>query len=231
MHLSAMGEVMNQMIGSSCTSLAQMFKKRIDISPPRPFIINYAKDGTDEVLGEDDKIVRVLFKLQIGDVLESEIMQILPYDFAKEMVDNLMDVYRSGSKVDESINIVEEKEPDDSRLVSSSAPNENVAPSGNLEKDEASKSAKKVRLPSFDEEKSNRETIKSSPIDLLLDVPLQVTVELGKTKKQIKDILNFNIGTIVELNKIAGDNVDIVINGKIVGRGEVVVIDDRMELE
>ena len=63
-------------------------------------------------------------------------------------------------------------------------------------------------------------------IDLIMDVPLEVTVELGRTTKSIKDILEFAPGTIVELNKIAGESVDILVNGKFVAKGEVVVIEE-----
>ena len=63
-------------------------------------------------------------------------------------------------------------------------------------------------------------------IDLIMDVPLDVTVELGRTKKSIKDILEFAPGTIVELNKIAGEAIDVLVNGKYVAKGEVVVIEE-----
>jgi flagellar motor switch protein FliN/FliY len=63
-------------------------------------------------------------------------------------------------------------------------------------------------------------------IELIKDVPLEVTVELGRTTKSIKDILEFAPGTIVELNKIAGESVDVLVNGKYVAKGEVVVIEE-----
>ncbi len=63
-------------------------------------------------------------------------------------------------------------------------------------------------------------------IDLIMDVPLEVTVELGRTSKSIKDILEFTPGTILELNKIAGEPIDVLVNGKFVAKGEVVVIEE-----
>ena len=63
-------------------------------------------------------------------------------------------------------------------------------------------------------------------IDLIMDVPLEVTVELGRTKKAISDVLDFSPGTIIELDKIAGEPVDVLVNGKLVARGEVVVIEE-----
>lgn len=64
-------------------------------------------------------------------------------------------------------------------------------------------------------------------ITIIRDVPLEVTVELGRTKKAIKEILEFNPGTIIELDKIAGEPIDILVNGKFVAKGEVVVIDEN----
>ena len=61
---------------------------------------------------------------------------------------------------------------------------------------------------------------------MIMDVPLDVTVELGRTSKSIQDILEFAPGTIIELNKIAGEPIDVLVNGKYVARGEVVVIEE-----
>jgi flagellar motor switch protein FliN/FliY len=63
-------------------------------------------------------------------------------------------------------------------------------------------------------------------IDLLMDVPLEVTVELGRTSKSIKDILDFAPGTIIELNRLAGEPIDVLVNGKFVAKGEVVVMEE-----
>ena len=67
-------------------------------------------------------------------------------------------------------------------------------------------------------------------IGLIMDVPLEVTVELGRTSKSIKDILEFTPGTIIELNKIAGETVDVLVNGKYVAKGEVVVIEESFAI-
>lgn len=64
-------------------------------------------------------------------------------------------------------------------------------------------------------------------LDLLLDVPLQVTVELGRARRLVRDILNLGVGSIIELDKLAGEPVDVLVNGKLVARGEVVVVDEN----
>ena len=63
-------------------------------------------------------------------------------------------------------------------------------------------------------------------IELIRDVPLEVTVELGRTTKSISDILDFAPGTIIELERIAGEPIDVLVNGKFVAKGEVVVIEE-----
>ena len=72
----------------------------------------------------------------------------------------------------------------------------------------------------------NLDGIAPENIDLIMDVPLEVTVELGRTSKSIKDILDFSPGTIIELDKLAGEPIDVLVNGKFVAKGEVVVIEE-----
>jgi flagellar motor switch protein FliN/FliY len=64
-------------------------------------------------------------------------------------------------------------------------------------------------------------------LQLLMGVPLQISVEIGTTKRRVKDILGFSQGTIIELERQAGAPVDIVVNGNLIARGDVVVIDDN----
>lgn len=66
-----------------------------------------------------------------------------------------------------------------------------------------------------------------SKIDLIADIPVRVTVELGRTRKNISDILNMTPGSVIELDKMAGEPVDILVNGKLIAKGEVVVIDEN----
>jgi flagellar motor switch protein FliN/FliY len=64
-------------------------------------------------------------------------------------------------------------------------------------------------------------------IGLLMDVDLQLSVELGRTYKKIRDVLDFTTGSVIELDKLAGEPADILINGKLLAKGEVVVIDEN----
>ncbi|MED5041713.1 flagellar motor switch protein FliN, partial [Geobacillus stearothermophilus] len=64
-------------------------------------------------------------------------------------------------------------------------------------------------------------------LELLFDVPLQVTVELGRTKRSVQEILQLSTGSIIELDKLAGEPVDVFVNNKLIAKGEVVVIDEN----
>lgn len=77
----------------------------------------------------------------------------------------------------------------------------------------------------------NNPLLRTENIDLLLDVPLEVTAELGRTSKSIKEVLDFAPGTIIELNRLAGEPVDVLVNGKYVAKGEVVVIEETFGIK
>lgn len=90
-HLSAISEAMNQMVGSSSTSLSEMLVKKIDISPPQVFKMNLGSSNVDiGIVSPDERMVRISFRMAIGDLIDSRIMQLLPIDFAKNLVDNML---------------------------------------------------------------------------------------------------------------------------------------------
>ncbi len=67
----------------------------------------------------------------------------------------------------------------------------------------------------------------SRRLDMLLDVPLEVNVELGRTRMTIQDLLQLGPGSVIELDKVAGEALDILVNGRLVARGEAVVVNDK----
>jgi len=241
--MSAVGEAMNQMMGSAATSLSTMLKREINISPPKLTKVDLADETLGTHFKEDEEIVFICFKMVVGDLLESEIMQIMSIPFAKTLVDYLYDI--SGTA---STGAVEEKDmatpvEDDARFERADKKGQGVLQEGTkiIEKEgkrpqtlvgpkqspavEKSKvSVKPVQFQSFEEEQPS---VESSSIDLILDVPLEVTVELGRTTKTVNEILDFGPGSIVELDKAAGEPVDILVNGKLIAKGEVVVIDEN----
>ena len=78
-----------------------------------------------------------------------------------------------------------------------------------------------------DTPETNEKSLDKKNLDFILDIPLQVTVELGRTKLLVKDILQLNQGAVVELTKLAGEPLDIFVNSKLVARGEAVVVNEK----
>ena len=241
LHLSAIGEAMNQMIGSSSTSLATMFTKRIDISPPRAFVMTFEDNNRIDGMDPGDKVVKIAFRMEIGDVIDSEIMQLLPIDFAKDLVSNLFKSMNGPSPTPEPPKPAAKPAPPppppprpepvrSAPLMDEyDAPPPRQAPEPRRREEPQRREEPKVvnvqpiQYQSFENDQWSNER---ESIDLIMDVPLEITVELGRTKKLIKDILEFGPGTILELDKLAGEPVDILVNGKHIAKGEVVVIDE-----
>lgn len=246
LHLSAIGEAMNQMVGSSSTSLSEMLNKKIDINPPNAFVLDLTTNNLmqyfEDYTNYEDIFVKIAFKMVIGDLIDSKIMQLMPVEFAKAIVKGLLyDV--SGTDVDtDTVSYVEEATHVDTvTQQSQSADFDDVTDvegihsaeisDESIEKEDARASStekvniRPVQFQSFDEPSVKGEMPEN--IALIQDVPLKVTVELGRTVKKISEILEFGPGTIVELDKLVGEPLDILVNGQYVAKGEVVVIDEN----
>lgn len=243
LHLSAIGEAMNQMIGSASTSLATIFNENINISPPEVFVINLAENDSCDLFESNEPIVKINFKMQIGDILDSYMIQLIPVEFAKSMVNRLLhsqdadedkeamgssDVQDTSDKSKSEDTVYEASSLNSGgQSISSNISKSNQLHSGTDSLLEASKPKPvDVRPVHFQPLEETEEHIEKSNIDLILDVPLEVSVEIGRTKKTIKEILELGAGSIIELTKMAGEPADILVNGKMIAKGEIVVIDD-----
>jgi flagellar motor switch protein FliN/FliY len=251
MHASALGEIMNQMMGSASTALATFLQKAINISPPS---IVEPDMFLNEFFSYDerDSIVAVSFKFFVQDLVDNEFITVFPVDFVKEVVSNVMgnidtDISQSEDIPEVDINvdydavvtghrpipefdmseedIVEKTEqkskqdqPDKAKKpVDETSPRKNV-------------SVRNLQLQRFDDDdNSEPETPlhESKNLDLLMDIGLNISVEIGSAKRTIKEVMGLTKGSIIELNKHADDPVDILVNGQLFARGDVVVIDDN----
>ncbi len=248
LHLSAISEAMNQMIGSSATSMSSMFSKRIDISPPKAYIISF---GSSDPYGEfrpDEQLVKIAFKMIVGNLIDSEIMQLLPIKFAKELVSSLLN---STEVKQEQVKIEPPQAPVSPQPAPSfSSQNSYIEPpvqpvmqpqmsqpmmqqsmpnfgfDGGYQETQRPRSPVNIQPAQFQAFDDGLSATEKKNISLIMDLPLQVTVELGRTQKLIKDILEFGSGSVIELDKLAGEPVDILVNGKAIAKGEVVVIDE-----
>jgi len=248
LHLSAISEAMNQMIGSSATSMSSMFSKRIDISPPKAFVLRFEDTQPFDGFETSQKIARVAFKMVVGNLIDSEIMQLIPLKFAKSLVENLLSTSIESPYID--VNSVQKKQETESKPaeqpmfaqppVYQQEPPRQDNLFHNRSEDEIYEDDSWQRHRSYHDQKGpvnvqpaqfqsfedEKVIIEKKNISMIMDVPLQVTVELGRTHKLIKDILEFGPGSIIELDKLAGEPVDILVNGKPIAKGEVVVIDE-----
>ncbi|MBY6036083.1 flagellar motor switch phosphatase FliY [Fictibacillus nanhaiensis] len=228
LQLSAVGEAMNQMMGSASTSMSTIFNKKVDISPPKIDFLDVESDT--DLIPQEEILVKVSFRLKVGDLIDSNIMQLIDAEFSKNLVQKLMNP-----------DPVVEQEP-----VADYKPQEQkeqVQPvMHHYEEPPAQRDSRPASAPSYQPQMRDvsvqpasfsdfsdfgSSQVESKNLDMLLDIPLQVTVELGRTKKTIKDILEMTAGSIVELDKLAGEPVDIFVNHKMIAKGEVVVIDEN----
>lgn len=245
--ISAVQEAMNQMMGSAATSMSTIFSKKVDISPPSVELLDLTQgEGTDTLL-EEDLLVKVSFRLTIGNLIDSNIMQLLPLPFAKTLVGELL----NPTSTNEEISVtMEEKQlqqtvsPSVSSLqetVSNSEPVEVQQPSFYTPPLSAQQTPNHFGGHGFDQQPKNVQPamfseFQSVPplqehetrnLNMLLDIPLQVTVELGRTSRSVKEVLELTSGSVIELDKLAGEPVDILVNNRLIAKGEVVVIEEN----
>ena len=255
--ISAVGEAMNQMMGSSSTSLSSIIDELVNISPPisKHLKLNEVIDDDDFNFEDDDFLVDTSFQLKIGDLIDSSFKQLAPLDFTKRLVARLTNANSGGLTAKNEIS--DEKLEQEEEAVSEALHEELQAQTAPQQQQEA-KTNTQTTNANNNMEQQRREVAASSStskevshdpvgvqraqfpdfdhaataalpqnMELIHDVPLQVTVRLGKSKMTIKDILDLGEGSIVELDKLAGEPVDLLVNGKLIAKGEVVVIDEN----
>ncbi len=243
MDVSAVQEAMNQMMGSAATSMSTIFNRVVNISPPGIDVIDLPQGQGQDNIPDEDVLVKVSFRLKIGELIDSNIMQMTTIDFAKTMVKNLLgyeDVSQdlnvnpvSNQKIQEppiQQHVPEQQTYREPSYQQPSYQQEAPAYSNSYEQRRGSEFGHaKVQAAQFADFEAPRAGVGHSDpnLDLLLDIPLQITVELGRTKKLIRDILELSQGSIIELDKLAGEPVDIFANNKLIAKGEVVVIDEN----
>jgi flagellar motor switch protein FliN/FliY len=245
MHMSAISEIMNQMIGASATALSQLIHTQVNISPPKSDRVSVHAD-VSELLDWSQVIVKVSFDMEIEGLLKSQLIQLMPFQLARDLAKRLMEVYTDDEAQEVSDPAVfpapdtaaapvskqtadtaaqdtypasSSKQPGFDNIASYAKPEPAPPAPGNLV------DVRPMQYESFDTGRAK--SAAQQGLDIVFDIPLQVSVELGKTKKEISEILEFGMGTVIVLDKVAGDPVEILANGKLIARGEVVVIDEN----
>lgn len=267
-HLSAVQEAMNQMMGSAATSMSTIFNKKVDISPPSIDLMNFSNNEGTENIPDDDLLVKVSFRLKIGTLIDSNIMQLLPLNFSQNLVKSLMN-----PDAEEPVESVEEQptpEPEQQISPQASANGQTTSQEQQVQQpmyqqpdpmqqaqqpmyqqpmqqqqqqpmyqqpmqQQPMYQQQPVQQPQMnvqqaqfvDFEQANLKQTEARNLNMLMDIPLQVTVELGRTKRSVKEILELVSGSIIELDKLAGEPVDVLVNSRLIAKGEVVVIDEN----
>lgn len=229
--ISAVQEAMNQMIGSAATSMATMFSREVNISPPLSSIWSEKEEKLSNSIAEDQEIVRVNFRMTIGDLVDSNIMQILPVSTAKKIVSIMMGQEESEPEAPAESKVeapIPEAKPVEQQPVHNTSPSvQEETYSRPIEQPIRAQEPVQVHDAKFEPLTNSREGAAPHNIDLILDVPLDISVVLGRTKKSIKDILSLGTGSLIELDKLAEEPVEILVNGKKIAFGEVVVVDEN----
>ncbi len=277
LHLSAISEAMNQMMGSAATSLSTMLGTLIDISPPESSLIDLTKyhSGSDISPFLGGTFVKIAFRMQIDELVDSSIMQLYPVDFAKRLVETFITKQMSESAAapqEQPKQTASEPQNVNSGMNAQAGSfgqpgmNQQAAMGGNPMYGQPDGMNMQMGMPPqmgmgnmpmngmaapngmaqayMPPQMNMQQNVNVQPaqfqtfsndfmsaagqenIGLIMDVPLEVTVELGRTTKSIAEILDFAPGTIIELDRIAGEPIDVLVNGKFVAKGEVVVIEE-----
>ncbi|WP_238858858.1 MULTISPECIES: flagellar motor switch phosphatase FliY [unclassified Clostridium] len=239
--ISAVSEAMNQMIGSAATSMATMFGRKVDISPPSAKIVVDGSIPISDAIPEDQPIVRVSFRMTIGDIVDSNIMQIFPIETAKNIVaimtgeDKEKEVAASEPAKDNKKDTIVNKEIYEQPATVQQQPQQQYQPEPQYQQQYQQPQYEQPRMQqpvevhaaTFEPLVPQNSVPPIKNIDLILDVPLDISVVLGRTKKSIQDILNLGTGSLIELDKLAEEPVEILVNGKQIALGEVVVVDEN----
>lgn len=282
MNISAICEVMNQMMGASSTALSELLSKPVNISTPVSFEVEDSEQFKDKYFTDDNAMVVILFNLKIAGKMESEFMNLMPLGLAKELVAGLfpestnaapvlkeeeqMPVTQAEPQADGGEQMMSNEEIEALIAAQAGAPDpiksapQQAAGSG-LQQPQAATGDLSVmqqmmdmmrqqmeqqqqQIQQMQKSSSAPKQIKVNPmpqaslttdgdladsdvnLDLIMGVPLDVSVEIGRTKKLVKDILDMNKGSLVVLDKLAGEQVDVFVNGQCIARGDVVVVED-----
>lgn len=251
---SAICEVMNQMMGSAATALSDFLGKPINISTPVAYEIDDKTEFQNKYFVDDDVIVAVAFELFIEGSVQSQFINVMPVSLAREIVSNFLKGAEDFSNPEtDTIISTEENKATSNEAKSSNTKKQQVVEEDEEEEDDDDdedyeikvpvkkvqkklKQKKKEHIPvnvrpmefdDFEEDEEQLSVEQLSNLELIMSVPLEISVEIGKSKRQIKDILEFTQGTIIELDKQAGALVDIIVNGQLIAKGEVVVVNDN----
>jgi len=229
LEISAVSEAMNQMMGSAATAMSDFLGRLIDISPPE--IVYKDLNGENlniDIYDEDAPLVQVAFRMEVEGLLDSDLLQLIPLNFARKITSHLLSAFtgEDGPVFPEPVQSAEESALDEPPVKISDSP-------PGLPRNEG----EELLFPGIEEEaafvSSPRETIKQltddeyAKLNLIRDIPLEIQAVLGKTRVPLKRIFSLLPGEIVSLNRFLGEPVDLFANQRLVATGEVVLVNGQ----
>lgn len=204
---SAIVEMFNQIVNSLANQINELTGEQIELSAPESHVLT--REEVQEQMGDEESLW-VEYSFEVEDLIDSgHFIEIQP----RNLGETIWEARQSDSEEPEQ----PEPEPEETTETEQQTTTETSESAGDQSE------VKSVEFPQFDASES--EEIEGN-LNMLMDVPMEVAVELGRTKLQVKEILNLGQGSIIELERLAGEPVDLLVNGRLVARGEVVVIDE-----
>ncbi len=232
----AMNEGVNQTLGNATQKYINMLDQMVEIEPPKTYEISESKEELNSNLemNDDTEVLYIEYKFEIEDVFDEKIISVVQLSIIEKIYDMIK---KNGYTFDTGEVIDKEITKKNSNKESSKTQNARSSKQGN-------RNILTNNSGGFKRQMYNENNINASPvefeeldiedlvqqkenIDIIKDVSLEVSVEMGRTYKKITEILEFAPGTVIELDQLAGDPIDIVVNGKFIAKGEVVVIDEN----
>jgi len=211
-HIDAIQEAVNQMLGAAATALSTRLDKTVDFQP------STAKQATLAEAGLDfGQLTAINYELQIEGEAEGKIALLTPYPVIQEMasVIGAGEQPAEAAEVDLEMDAMEGAEPAEAAGLDLTGIGEEPAAAA-----EVPRKGKMVESVELDQLENER-------LQLLLDVKLDISIELGRTRMIVRDILELGPSSVIELDKMAGEAVDLLINNKKLAEGEVVVVDEN----
>lgn len=211
--LEVMHVVVQQMFDAVSQSMSTILDQEITHSLSGMDMINQEGFPVSKFT-QEEWFVEASFELKIGGQKSVNFYLCIPVQLAKQMVGILTDT-------------MDEEYPEETQVMQFQDSKQSDDTNTTKVKDsDSTQTIQSVQFSSFDETAATT-YVEPNNLNMLLDIPLQVTVELGRTKRMVKEILEVSKGSIIELDKLAGEPVDILINNKLIAVGEVVVIDEN----
>lgn len=303
LNLSAISEVMNQMMGAASTAMSDFLGEMVNISTPEAFEIENVNELVGTYFPSEGTLVVVRFQLTIEDAVESEFMSALSVDLVREMLKGFSIGGADVGLEDEQASAAEQVE---AQIQTEQAPQiaeqpavqqqpqmqQTVQPQTTVIEQQPAPQQPQMQQPMQQQPQMQQQamqqpqmmpqpdmqqqyeayppypyppmyymppqqamqqpepkTIKTSApampkleqshnlneeqagnLDLLMSVPVDISVEIGRTRRRVKDILNYTKGSLVVLDRLAGDRADLYVNGKCIAKGDIVVVDDSFGL-